>query len=83
MLPPGARGCAPILRTVDDGQTGGYLEHHTSPSEVELTNRLMVGGRRTSRPMQECLFAAAVFRRDSVFSLLAQYELYSFPISMR
>jgi len=56
---------------VDDGQTDGYRERHTSPFEVELVNRLMVGGRRTSRPMQECLFAAAVFRRDSIFSLLA------------
>jgi hypothetical protein len=60
-------------------RSDGYFERHTSTSEVELTNRLKVGGRRTARPMQGCLFAAAVFRRDSVFSLLAQYKLYSFP----
>jgi hypothetical protein len=60
-----------MLLTVDDGQTDGYRERHTSPFEVELTIRLRVGGRRTSRPMQESLFAAAVVRRDSIFSLLA------------
>lgn len=68
------------LLTMDDGQTDRYVESHTSASEVELTNRLMVGGRRTLRLVQQCLFAAAGFRRDSVFSLLAQNKLYSSPV---
>ena len=57
ILPAGFRSV-----TVDDRQTVWYLERHTAPFAVKLTNRLM-GGHRISRPMQECLFAAAVLRR--------------------
>ncbi len=79
LLPTAARACASILLTVDDGQTVGDLERHTSPFEVELTNRLM-GGHRTSRPMQEFLFAAAGFRRtvSSRCSLVTNYTHFQF-----
>jgi hypothetical protein len=60
-----------------------YVECHTSASEVELTIRLKVGGRRTLRLVQQYFFAAAGFRRDSVFSLLAQNTSYSFPFSVQ
>jgi hypothetical protein len=82
MLPTGARGCASIPLTVHDGQTVGDLERHTSPFEVELTNRLM-GGHRISRPNAGVSFRRCRVQADSVFSLLARHKLYSFPVPMR
>jgi len=80
LLPTAAQACASILLTVDDGQTVGDLERHTSPFEVELTNRLM-GGHRTSRPNAGVSFRRCRVEEDSVFSLPARHKLYSFPSS--
>jgi len=61
---------------------GWDLERHTSPFEVELTNRLM-GGHRTSRPSAGVSFRRCRVQADSVFSLSARLKLYSIPVSMR
>ena len=80
MPPARARGCASIPLTVDDGQTVGDLERHTSPFEVELTIRLMGGATEHRGQMQEFLFAAAVLRRavSSRCSLVKNYTHFQF-----